>query len=191
MSESIRIGVILGSVREGRQGERVARWVLGHAPAAGVEAELIDLLAWPLPFYTYAEHPRAIEGHYRDELPRRWVAEVGRFDGYVWVTPEYNHGFSCVLKNAIDYVSRGWDKKPIAICSYGGASGGIRAAEQLRLVASVLGVAVPEEVNVPFVTRAFGPDGKPSDAALERRAQAMWSALAWWARTLTAARERG
>src|SRR6476646_8794622 len=146
-----RIGVILGSTRPGRRGEQVARWVMDVAGrrADGV-FELVDLADHPLPHLDEPLPPNM--GQYRNPHTRAWAATIGRFDGFVFVTPEYNHSTSGVLKNAIDYLYAEWNNKAIGIVSYG-ATGGTRAAEHLRLIAGELQMAdVRTNVALSLIT---------------------------------------
>ncbi|ARJ04333.1 FMN reductase [Cnuibacter physcomitrellae] len=134
-----RIAIILGSTRPGRNGEAVARWVLENAQARGTaEYELVDLADYPLPHLD--EAVPASRGQYAGEHTKNWAATIARFDGYVFVTPEYNHSTSGVLKNAIDYLYAEWNNKAGAVVSYGGV-GGARAAEHLRLIMGELQIA--------------------------------------------------
>ncbi len=134
-----RIGVILGSTRPGRRGEPVARWVMDAAGRrSDAEFELIDLADYPLP---HLDEPLpASMGQYQNAHTQEWAATIGRFDGFVFVTPEYNHSTSGVLKNAIDYLYAQWNNKAMGVVSYG-AVGGARAAEHLRLIAGELQMA--------------------------------------------------
>src|SRR3954453_12398206 len=147
----IRIGIILGSTRPGRRGEQVARWVLDIATQRGdAEFELVDLADYPLPHLDEPLPPSM--GQYQNEHTRQWAAIIGRFDGYIFVTPEYNHGTSGVLKNAIDFLYAEWNNKAMGVVSYG-AAGGVRAAEHLRLVAGELQMAdVRTNVTLSFFT---------------------------------------
>ena len=134
-----RIAVILGSTRPGRRGEQVARWVIGRAQRrTDAEFELIDLVDYPLPHLDEPLPPSM--GQYRNPHTRDWAATISRFDGFVFVTPEYNHSTSGVLKNAIDYLYAEWNNKAMGVVSYG-AVGGARAAEHLRLIAGELQMA--------------------------------------------------
>ena len=146
-----RIGVILGSTRPGRRGEPVARWVMDEARLrTDAEFELVDLADYPLPHLDEPLPPSM--GQYQNEHTRQWAATIGRFDGYVFVTPEYNHGTSGVLKNAIDFLYGEWNNKAMGVVSYG-AAGGVRAAEHLRLVAGELQMAdVRTNVTLSFFT---------------------------------------
>ena len=133
------IAVILGSTRPGRRGEQVARWVMDHAQRRGdAEFELVDLLDHPLPHLDEPLPPMA--GQYQNPHTQDWAATIARFDGFVFVTPEYNHSTSGVLKNAIDFLYAEWNNKAMGVVSYGNA-GGARAAEHLRLIAGELQMA--------------------------------------------------
>lgn len=143
----IRIGIILGSTRPGRRGEQVARWVEARAvPREDAEFEVVDLLDHPLP------HLDELPGEYRDAHTRAWSAAVASFDGFVVVTPEYNHSAPAVLKNAMDFLREEWRNKAVGFVSYGGV-GGARAVEQLRLVCGALEMAdVSAQVTLPLAT---------------------------------------
>jgi NAD(P)H-dependent FMN reductase len=146
-----RIGVILGSTRPGRRGEPVARWVMDEAARrADAEFELVDLADYPLPHLDEPLPPSM--GQYQNAHTQEWAAAIGRFDGFVFVTPEYNHSTSGVLKNALDYLYAEWNNKAMGVVSYG-AVGGARAAEHLRLVAGELQMAdVRTNVALSLIT---------------------------------------
>jgi NAD(P)H-dependent FMN reductase len=134
-----RIGVILGSTRPGRRGEQVAAWVMDHARSRDdAEFDLIDLIDYPLPHLDEPMPPSM--GQYQNQHTFDWAATIGQYDGFIFVTPEYNHSTSGVLKNAIDYLYAEWNNKAVGIVSYG-AVGGARAAEHLRLIAGELKMA--------------------------------------------------
>ena len=134
-----RIGIILGSTRPGRRGEAVAKWVYEVAKdRSDADFELIDLLDYPLPHLDEPMPPAM--GQYQNQHTRDWAAIIARFDGFVFVTPEYNHSTSGVLKNAIDYLFAEWNNKAMGVVSYG-VVGGARAAEHLRLIAGELKMA--------------------------------------------------
>jgi NAD(P)H-dependent FMN reductase len=135
----LRIAVILGSTRPGRRGEQVARWVMDRAgQRTDAEFELIDLIDYPLPPLDEPLPPNM--GRHQNPHTKDWAATIGRLDGFVFVTPEYNHSTSGVLKNAIDFVYAEWNNKAMGVVSYG-ATGGTRAAEHLRLIAGELQMA--------------------------------------------------
>jgi NAD(P)H-dependent FMN reductase len=146
-----RIGIILGSTRPGRLGEQVAKWVFDLASRrTDAEYELIDLLDFPLPHLDEAMPPSL--GNYQNDHTKAWAAKIASFDGFVVVTPEYNHSTSGVLKNAIDYLYAEWNNKAVGFVSYG-TVGGARAVEHLRLVAGELQMAdVRQQVTLPLAT---------------------------------------
>ncbi len=128
----IKIAIILGSTRPGRNGEAVAKWVYDVAQKRSDAAfELVDIKDFNLPLLDEPMPP--IMGQYSKAHTKTWSAKIDSFDGYVFVTPEYNHGIPGALKNAIDFLFAEWNNKAAGFVSYGGASGA-RAVEQLRLV---------------------------------------------------------
>lgn len=135
----IRIAVIIGSTRPGRNGQAVAEWVLEQAQGRdGATYELVDLADFPLP---HLDEPMpAAYGQYAGEHTQAWSEKVASYDGFVFVTPEYNHSISGVLKNALDYLYAEWNNKAAAFVGYG-SLGGARAVEHLRTVASELQLA--------------------------------------------------
>ena len=147
----IRIGIILGSTRPNRNGEQVARWVYDNASLrSDAEFELVDLRDYPLPHLDEPLPPSM--GQYQNDHTRQWAEKIASFDGFVMVTPEYNHSTSGVLKNAIDYLFAEWNNKAVGFVSYG-AVGGARAAEHLRLVAGELQMAdVRQQVTLSLIT---------------------------------------
>jgi NAD(P)H-dependent FMN reductase len=148
---TVRIGIIIGSTRPGRVGDQVAKWVLEHASArSDAEFELVDLADFALPHLD--EAVPASMGMYANAHTKAWARKVDSFDGYIFVTPEYNHSTSGALKNAIDFVYGEWNNKAAGLVSYGGA-GGTRAAEHLRLILGELQVAdVRQQVSFSLMT---------------------------------------
>ena len=146
-----RIGIILGSTRPNRNGEQVAKWVYDIASRrSDAEFELVDLRDYPLPHLDEPLPPSV--GQYQNDHTEQWAEKIGSFDGFVIVTPEYNHGTSGVLKNAIDFLYAEWNNKAVGFVSYG-AVGGARAAEHLRLVAGELQMAdVRQQVALSLLT---------------------------------------
>ena len=136
---SVKIGIILGSTRPGRVGEAVAKWVYEIASQRkDADFELVDLADYDLPHLDEPVPPSM--GHYVNDHTKAWASTIAEFDGFLFVTPEYNHSTSGVLKNAIDYVYAEWNNKAMGVVSYG-AAGGARAAEHLRLIAGELQMA--------------------------------------------------
>jgi NAD(P)H-dependent FMN reductase len=138
-ADMLNIAIILGSTRPGRVGEAVAQWVYGIAKRrTDARFELLDIKDFNLPLLDEPIPPSL--GQYTQPHTKAWAAKVAEFDGFVFVTAEYNHGIPGALKNAIDYVFREWNHKAAGFVSYGSA-GGARAVEQLRLVMAELHVA--------------------------------------------------
>ncbi|MFJ4624545.1 NADPH-dependent FMN reductase [Streptomyces sp. NPDC088812] len=146
-----RIGIILGSTRPHRKGEPVARWAVDVASQRGdAEIELVDLRDFPLPLLDESAPPSF--GRYEHEHTRRWAEKIASFDGFVIITPEYNHSTTGVLKNALDYLFAEWNNKAVGFISYG-PQGGVRAVEHLRTMAGELMMAdVRAQVVLPFTT---------------------------------------
>ena len=135
----LKIAIIIGSTRPGRNGEAVAKWVYEIPQKRNdAEFELVDIKDFNLPLLDEPAPP--IMGQYSKPHTKAWAAKIGSFDGYVFVTPEYNHGISGALKNAIDFLFAEWNNKAAGFVSYGGASGA-RAVEQLRLVLAEVQIA--------------------------------------------------
>ena len=135
----IRIAIVVGTTRPGRKAADVARWLLGIARERGdAEYELVDLADHPLPLLDEAIPPSA--GHYEHAHTRDWAERIAAFDGYVFVTPEYNRSTSGALKNAIDFLYAEWGDKAAGFVGYG-SQGGTRAVEHLRLIMGELRVA--------------------------------------------------
>ncbi len=131
---TIKIKVILGTTRQNRFGDKPAQWICDEARAQpDVEVELLDLRDYPLPFFDEPRSPAWNKGVYSNELVQRWADRIADGDAFIMVTPEYNHGYPAVLKNAIDYIYPEWADKPVGFLSYGNA-GGARVIEQLRQV---------------------------------------------------------
>lgn len=148
---AVRIGIIIGSTRPGRVGDQVAKWVLEHASArSDAEFELVDLADFALPHLDEAVPPSL--GQYAQSHTKAWAEKVDSFDGYIFVTPEYNHSTSGALKNALDFVYGEWNDKAAGLVSYG-AAGGTRAAEHLRLILGELQVAdVRQQVSFSLLS---------------------------------------
>lgn len=149
--QNLRIGIILGSTRPNRNGEAVAEWVHKLASKRGdADYELVDLKDFNLPLLDEPIPPS--QGKYSQPHTKRWAAKVDTFDAFVFVTPEYNHGTSGALKNALDFLYQEWNNKAAGFVSYGSA-GGVRAVETLRLVMGELQVAdVRAQVMLSLMT---------------------------------------
>jgi NAD(P)H-dependent FMN reductase len=135
-----RIAIVVGSTRPGRRGRAVAEWVVTTASREqpAVDFEIVDLADAGLPLLD--EQQPAIFGRYDNAHTRRWAETIAAYDGFVFVTPEYNHSIPAALKNALDYVYAEWNNKAAGFVGYG-LTGGARAVEHLRLILAELKVA--------------------------------------------------
>jgi NAD(P)H-dependent FMN reductase len=147
----IKIAIILGSTRPGRNGEAVARWVYEIAKKRiDAEFEFVDIKDFNLPLLDEPVPPS--QGQYSKEHTKSWSAKIDSFDGYIFVTAEYNHGIPGALKNAIDFLYQEWNNKTAGFVSYGSA-GGVRSVEHLRLVMAELQIAdVRAQVTLSLFT---------------------------------------
>jgi NAD(P)H-dependent FMN reductase len=184
-----RIAIIIGSTRPGRNGEAVGKWVYEVAKKrSDAEFELVDIKDFNLPLLDEPVSP--IMGQYSKPHTKTWAAKIGSFDGYVFVSPEYNHGICGSLKNAIDFLFAEWNNKAAGFVSYGGA-GGVRAVEQLRLVlAEVQMATVRNQVLLSMFTdfenfSVFKPDSRKETSVND-----MLDQLIAWGGALKALREK-
>jgi len=188
------ISVIVGSTRQGRFSEKPAQWIFKHLKQRDVDARLLDLRDFPMPFFD-SPMPPAMPGRppYENEVVRKWTAAIGASDGFIFVTPEYNYGAPAVLKNAIDWVYPEWHRKAAAFVSFGGV-GGARSVQQLRETAIELQLApIRSSVHIPVATLMAHFQGGDVDkglAELETAAKVMLDDLIWWTGALKAARNR-
>jgi NAD(P)H-dependent FMN reductase len=147
----LKIAIIIGSTRPGRNGDAVAKWVYEIAQKrSDAEFELVDIKDFNLPLLD--EPVPAAMGNYSKPHTKAWGTKIDSFDGYVFVTPEYNHGMNGALKNAIDFLYREWNNKAAGFVGYGGV-GAARAVSQLRAVMAYLQVAtVQNQVQLSLMT---------------------------------------
>lgn len=186
-----RIGIIVGSTRQGRFGDRPANWILNIArQRTDLTVELVDLRDYPLPMFDEPMSPAWRPA--TNPVAQRWCARLAALDGLIVVTPEYNHGYAGVLKNALDHAYAEFAHKPIGFVGYGGV-GAARAIEQLRLVAIELQMApVRSAVHIGMVEYVgVLQQGKTFDdfPHLGKSATSLLDDIAWWARSLRAARD--
>ena len=144
--------IIIGSTRPGRVGPSVATWFTAQARAAGTfEVEVIDLVDVALPLLDEPNQPG--EQRYVHEHTKKWSATITRADAVVFVIPEYNSSINAATKNALDYLSVEWHYKALGVVSYGGISGGLRAAQAIKQVGAALKMIVmPDTVMIPRVS---------------------------------------
>ncbi|MBK0064324.1 MULTISPECIES: NADPH-dependent FMN reductase [unclassified Acinetobacter] len=140
------IYIIVGSIREGRTAIKVANWVynqlVNHQDNA-IQVELVDLKQWNLPLFS-GSHPPAT-GIYDQPKQQEWANKIAQAEGFIFISPEYNHGYSPALKNALDYLGKEWKNKPVAFVGYGSTYGS-RSISQIRQVTSSLDMIDPNAV---------------------------------------------
>jgi NAD(P)H-dependent FMN reductase len=193
MMPELKIAVILGSIRDVRRGGRVAKWLMPQLEKVdGATFELLDLKDYPLPFFNESNSPEGLERNYTNEVAKQWSAKVDEADGFIVITPEYNHGTSPVLKNALDWLYYEWSRKPVAFISYSpNAAGGVRAVEQLRQNVIELQMApLREAIHITYVLDTLDEAGNLQQGHFNERLSKMMEELLWWAEALKTARER-
>ena len=198
----LKVQVIIGTTRQNRFSEKAAHWIFEEAKKKeGIEVELIDLRDYPLPFFDEPVSPSMLEmmkHKYANEVVRKWTQKVAEADGYIIVTGEYNHGYPAVLKNALDYVFKQWNKKAVGFVSYGSA-GGARTVEQLRQVVIELqmipirnAIHIPTEVYMAVMNEKIPVNPnlfKPLREGYTDRVEIFLNDLIWNTQTLKSARE--
>lgn len=179
--QELRIGVIFGSVRDGRLCDTIVNWVMRELRHEdGITLNPIDpkTLGFSIPSFNDSRHTV--------ELLRR---EIERSDGFIVVTPEYNHGYPAALKHLIDSVGVEWQLKPVAFVSYGGVSGGLRAVEQLRLVfAELHAITLRDCVSLAYPWDKLDGRGELVERAATEALLHVMKHLKWWSETLRVAR---
>lgn len=160
---NLKIAVIIGSTRPGRLGESVAHWVAAEAAKRpDADYEVVDLAEFGLSLLGEPTIPGAANKQYENPQTQAWSKVIDSYDGYVFVTPEYNHGVPAALKNAFDVLGSEWSDKALGLVGYG-AAGGVRAVEQWRVIAANLRLlAVRHQVSLSLFTD-FGPEGFTPD----------------------------
>jgi NAD(P)H-dependent FMN reductase len=169
--------IIIASTRPGRSGLPIATWFAdGARDHGGFDVRVVDLAEVDLPLYDEPDHPRL--RRYRHQHTKSWSALVDAADAFVFVTPEYNHGYPATLKNAIDYLHEEWCNKPAGFVSYGGVAAGTRAVQQLeQVVTAVRIMPVTDAVTIPFHTQFFEEGVFRPNAILEEAAVLMLDRL--------------
>ncbi len=199
-NKTLNIKVIVGSTRQGRFSEKPAQWIFEEAKKLeGVEVELLDLRDYEMPFFDSPMPPSMAKGQYSNEIVKKWAEKINNGDAFIIVSPEYNHGYSAVLKNALDVIYPEWHKKPVGFVSYGSALGA-RSVEQLRQVAVELQMApIRNAIHIPvdiFMAAMMGkgPQGSEMFESIRKGpmgdpVEKFFNDLLWWAKALKTARE--
>jgi NAD(P)H-dependent FMN reductase len=161
MDKKLKIKIILGTIRENRFGERPAKWIYDElVKHEDIDVELLDLKEYPMPFFDSPTSPAWANKKYSNDMVQKWSGKIDEADAYIIVSPEYNHGYSSVLKNAIDWIAPEWYKKPVGFVGYGSV-GGARVIEQLREVAIELKmVPINRSIHIPWEFMAKAMNNK-------------------------------
>jgi NAD(P)H-dependent FMN reductase len=155
----MKIAILVGSTRPGRKGTSVGEWVLKQAVGRDdATFELVELADFDLPLLSEPTVPGAANRNYETPQTQVWSQKIDEYDGFVWVTPEYNHGVPAAMKNGFDVLYPEWAHKGVGFVGYG-ADGAVRAIEHWRtIVANAQMHAVRAQVSLS--TFAEFPDGE-------------------------------
>jgi NAD(P)H-dependent FMN reductase len=195
----MKLAIIIGTTRQGRKTEQQAKWVFKAAKEQkDVEAELVDLRDYPMPFFDEPISPRYNPNREVEAAVKPWLAKLEEFDAYIFVTAEYNHSVAGVLKNALDYVTWEFVHKPSAVISHGSA-GGARAMTDLKeILSESKSVVVPvgPALAVVHMSEIIDEDGNLSAEAVANpygvkpALEELLKDLKWYSDALTAARAK-
>lgn len=194
----MKLGIIIGATRQGRVSDREAKWVFNTAKEMkDVNAEIVDLRDYPMPFFDEAISPRYNPDRKIDPKVAPWLKKLEEFDAYVFVTPEYNHSIPGVLKNALDYVTWEFMRKPAMIASHG-AAGGARAQLALKVILSeskAVPIPLPSSVAVVGMSEKLDENGELTAAGkaneyFHKGLEDTLADLKWYSDALAAARAK-
>lgn len=191
----MKLQVIIGTTRQGRNSERLAKWVADEAGKMDdTTVEIVDLVEYPMPFFDEPISPRYNPNRVINPAVAKWLDKISEADAYVFVTPEYNHSITGVLKNAIDYITFELTHKPATIVSHG-TVGGARATMQLKDILSESQAAViPKTVAFAGAGQSLTEEGVLDEAVKanpygpQRAIESALAELKWYSDALAAAR---
>ncbi len=178
----LNLKIIIASTRPGRKGPALAAWVYELLlKKEELKVELLDLAVINLPFLDEEKHPSLKD--YAHEHTRNWGKTIDEADAFGIVTPEYNFGYPAPLKNALDFLFKEWNYKPVAFVSYGGIAGGTRSVQQLKQVVTALKMMpISEDVHIPAFTKHIDEQGKfNAEEGLVKSVDGMFKELMKWA----------
>lgn len=190
-----RIAVVIGSTRQARHTDKLAKWVAKDIETKKADVEVLDLRDYPIPFLDEEISPRYNPARKPDAETKKWLDKIVQFDGYVFVTPEYNRATSAVLKNAIDVLGHEIDDKPVALVGHG-TSGGAQAVANLRMALPGVGaVTIPQALFFSDrLSESISDDGELNKEIRERPygpqtvLDAQIDSLLWYTNALSSAR---
>src|ERR1700743_2666777 len=186
-----KLKIISSTVRPGRKGPVIAKWIAEEAEKhGGFEVEILDLGEINLPVMNEAVHP--VMKQYEHEHTKQWSAKIEEADAFIFVTAEYDYSYPASLKNAIEYLVHEWAYKPSALVSYSiGQFGGVRAVMSLKTdLLSLKNISLAEGVNIPSYNQFINEDGNfvPSEFLLNS-ANTMLKQLSRWTKGMKAIKE--
>lgn len=188
-----KIAIIIGSTRDARFGDKPAKWIYEIASARGdIDVEIVDLKDFPLPLFNEVASNAWVPT--QNEVGQAWQKKIAEFDGYIFITAEYNRSITGALKNALDFAYPEWNKKAAAYVGYGSV-GAARAIEHLRNISVELQMA-PTRTGVHIQGGDFmavwqqGKDLREL-TYLEPNIATMLDELTWWSKALKTARAAG
>lgn len=192
MATKPKIGIIVGTTRQGRFADGPTNWLVEIASKRDdAEFEVVDLRDYPMPFFDEMGSPFYVPP--QNEIAKKWAAKIDSLDGFVFITAEYNHSISAVLKNALDYAYKEYNRKAASFVAYGG-SGGTRAVEHLRGILAELQVAslkFPVHIGMNEMLGIMREGKTMADFPyLVDTAKTMLDELVWWTEALKAARNK-
>lgn len=176
-----KLKIISSTVRPGRKGPVVAKWITETAENdPNFEVEYLDLAEINLPMMDEPNHPS--KKQYQNEHTKKWSAKIDEADAFIFVTAEYDFNYPAPLRNALEFLFHEWGYKPAGIVSYGGVSAGTRAANSLKSdLASFNTVPLSEMVNIPFFTQFISEEGEltPNEITVKSAAVLLKQLLRW------------
>ena len=187
----LNIPVILGSVREGRKSEAPAKYIMEKVKVAGHQTQLVDFKELPLPFYNAPTVPVVyFKSQYPNANAQKWSEIARAADAFIIVSPEYNHGYTAVIKNALDWGYLEFEKKPFGLVGVSnGPTGGARMIENLRPIMENFGaMTVRETIMIGPVLKYFDDNGKMINPELDKKIDGLLKSLTWWAEALKKAK---
>jgi NAD(P)H-dependent FMN reductase len=185
-----KLKVISSTVRPGRKGPAIAKWITQAANDYGFDAEMIDLGELNLPLMNEPVHPALKQ--YEHEHTKQWSAKIAEADAFIFVTTEYNHSYPASLKNAVEYLVHEWAYKPAGMVGYSiGPFAGARAILSLKAdMLALKNIALSEMVNIPQLNQFMDEEGNfTADERLNNNAKIMLDQLVRWTKGMKAIRE--
>ena len=185
-----KLKIISSTVRPGRKGPIVAKWITALAQQNGnFDVELLDLGEINLPMMDEPNHP--VMKKYKHDHTKWWSAKIEEADAFIFVTAEYDYNYPAPLRNALEYLSQEWNYKPAGIVSYGGVSAGTRAANALKGDLSTLKIVpLTESVNFPFFQQNINDENQFAvNEISEKAAKNMLRQLVRWTKGLKLIKE--